>query len=128
MKTLMKTLQNTKTLGLTICLGFSLLASSGWAKSEHMVKTQREDFNALIQEGLESQKALRKELRIQAGQEEPKSLAAEVKQNGRVLVGTLDSEQVVSPTTNFVRQKLKTPALEDLQEKRVSSEFENLDH
>lgn len=105
------------------------LSLSAFAGTSNLVKTEREDFNALIQEGIDSQKELRKELRGNAGM--PKSERAwneEINEQGRKLMGVVEAEQRVSPTTNFVRKSPVGPTTQDLKQKRIAEEYDSLEH
>lgn len=112
------------TLMLTTCLGFSAFAGTS-----NLVKTEREDFNALIQEGLDSQKELRKELRVNAGMpQSERAWNADLNEQGRKLMGVVEAEQRVSPTTNFVRKAPARPTAQDLNQQRIAEEYDSLDH
>lgn len=119
MKTLMTVL-------LVLITTTSIFAQAG---TSTLIKTEREDFNALIAEGLEGQKVLREELRAQAGLgDRERHWTTDLKETGRQLVGTLDSEQIVAPTTNYVRQKPPVVSASDISQKRMAEEMNNLDH
>lgn len=107
----------------------SVMSLSAFAGTSNLVKTEREDFNALIQEGLDSQKELRKELRGNAGM--PKTERAwsdEINEQGRKLMGVVEAEQRVSPTTTFVRKNPVRPTTTDLNQERIAEEYDSLEH
>lgn len=106
------------TLGL---LAFSIASQAG---TSHLVKTEREDFGAMIQEGLSSQENLRREVREKAGlPTSKKSWDREIKENGRVLMGKLGAEERVSPTTRYVRRNQNRPTAQDIQQERMGMEM-----
>lgn len=116
-------------LSLITLMLTTTLSLSAFAGTSNLIKTEREDFNALIQEGLDSQKELRKELRLKAGMpESERSWNSEINDQGRRLMGVVEAEQRVSPTTNFVRKSPVRPTAQDLNQERIAEEYDSLDH
>lgn len=120
--------QNILKLSLASLVLASVFGLTAQAGTSNLIKTEREDFNAIIQEGLDSQKQLRKELRENAGMPQTeRNWADDINETGRQLMGTVEAEQIVSPTTRFVRQKPVRPTLQERNQERVADEFESLE-
>lgn len=118
-----------KNLKYTLSLILTLAAFSSFAGTSNLVKTDREDFGALIAEGVEAQKELRQELRVKAGLPELEHhWTKDINESGRVIVGTVEAEQVVSPTTNYVRKAPVRQGTQDIQQKRIANEYNSLSH
>lgn len=122
----MKISKSFKMLILTAISSFGLWAQAG---TSNLVKTQREDFNLIIQEGLEAQKELREELRQNAGMTKSgREWTEEINEKGPVLMGVVETEQRVSPTTNFVRPKPIRPSATERGQERVAEEYISLEN
>lgn len=112
-----------------VLIGLTLITFAANAGTSHLIKTEREDFGALIQEGLDAQKKLRQELRQNAGMTKTeREWDKDIKESGRVAVGVVGAEQRVSPTTNYVRQKPSRHEAPDLNQQRIADEFDSLEN
>lgn len=114
-------------LMITVMVLTSASAFAG-KKANHMIKTEREDFSAIIAEGVESQKELRKELRENVGLPDlDKHWAKDMKAKGRTIVGTTEGEDIVAPTTKYVRKEVR-PKAANFSEERLANEFRALEN
>ncbi len=122
-------MKNSKSLKMLILTAVSTLSLLAQAGTSNLVKTQREDFNALIEEGLDSQKELRQELRLNAGMTKTeREWSSEINEQGKRLLGVVEAEQRVSPTTNYVRPKPIRPSAQDINQERMANEYNSMEH
>lgn len=117
-----------KRLGMTqmfmlVVLSF-FIGRMAWAGTG-FVKTQREDFGSIIEEGLENEKNLRDELHRIVGANKP----TQAKKARTIVIDT--SEQIVVPASSTLtasRKKAQRPSYQDLSLKRIAQEIEALEH
>ncbi len=92
-----------------------------------MPKVDREDFSQLIVEGIQSSKALSREIRKSLGvapeRQENKAIQHAINHK-KIMVELGAVAQVTSPTTKFVRSRPINLDLEDQNERRLAEEFQ----
>ncbi len=113
-------------LALSFFVGRIALAEGGF------IKTEREDFGKMIQDGVQNEKMLRQELRREVGlaylDEEVK---APSKANRKAVLLKGPTDQVAVPSSGAAItsvKKVKLPSYTELSQERVSLEFDSVEH
>lgn len=93
-----------------------------------LAKIDREDFSQLIVDGIKSSQTLsqevRKSLGVEAERKEQAKLNADI--NDKRIRLEIGADHVASPTTQFVRSKPVQLDLEEMNDRRLAEEFNQL--